>query len=71
MQHMAKHRTPGLSNDLMTTGKHVLLIRDPVSSLVSCDVTPYNLKALVFHVRKSFYMLSSIRLHLPLNPAIS
>ncbi|BBN04811.1 branched-chain amino acid aminotransferase [Marchantia polymorpha subsp. ruderalis] len=46
-KHMAKHRTPGLSNDLMTTGKHVLLIRDPVSSLPSFDkVLPVTLDEL-------------------------
>ncbi|KAG6557131.1 hypothetical protein Mapa_001058 [Marchantia paleacea] len=46
-KHMAKHRTPGLSNELMTRGKHVLLIRDPISSLPSFDkVLPVTLDEL-------------------------
>ncbi|KAL2633879.1 hypothetical protein R1flu_005358 [Riccia fluitans] len=36
-KHMAKHRTSCLSKEALTTGKHVVLIRDPILSLPSFD----------------------------------
>lgn len=35
VQHMAKHRTPYVKSDVLSCGKHVILIRDPLTSLVS------------------------------------
>ncbi|KAJ7549858.1 hypothetical protein O6H91_07G072300 [Diphasiastrum complanatum] len=44
---MAKHRTPGLSNEIITEGKHIILIRDPLEFLPSFDdVLPASLQEL-------------------------
>lgn len=34
LQHMAKQRLPGLPDDLMKKGKHIILIRNPLDILV-------------------------------------
>ncbi|GAB4855514.1 hypothetical protein Ancab_024133 [Ancistrocladus abbreviatus] len=36
-KHMAKHRVPGLTDDLMKKGKHFILIRNPLDILPSFD----------------------------------
>lgn len=35
LQHIAKQRMPGLPDDLMKKGKHIILIRSPLDILVS------------------------------------
>ena len=35
VQHIAKQRTPCLTTELMKSGKHLILIRNPLDSLVS------------------------------------